>query len=48
MKRPLVLKLGGELLFTAGELRAWIRDREDVVGGASPLSPVASVPFVHA
>jgi len=29
-------KLDGTLLFTAGELRAWIRDREDVVA-AGPM-----------
>lgn len=31
-------KLDGSLVFTAGELRAWIRDHEDVVHGG-PMDP---------
>ena len=42
-------KLDGTLLFTAGELRAWVRDREDVVvAGRSESTPSERSGQLHA
>lgn len=41
-------KLDGTLLFAAGELRAWIRDREEVVVAGRMESTASETEQLHA